>query len=146
MKSDADKVSNPLSPEQSKTQVMDAAHDIVSTLNLSVIEAAFWHASCNDQGDPPFRGQMRIAYPPASSFAESDAQIARMVQQLRGAGWTPDPDFHAHGTALTKGNVVAVFGPQNVSDPNRDIQLYGECRDTTTTKDTKGPVQPVSLA
>lgn len=146
MKSDADKVSNPLSPEQSKTQVMDAAHDIVSTLNLSVVEAAFWHASCNDQGDPPFRGQIRIAYPPASSFAESDAQIARMVQQLRGAGWTPDPDFHTHGTALTKGSVVAVFGPQNVSDPNRDIQLYGECRDTTTTKDTKGPVEPVSLA
>ncbi len=38
---------------------------------------------------------------------------------------------------MTKGNVTAVFGPQNVSNPNRDIELFGECRDTTTTKDTK---------
>lgn len=145
MKSDADKVSNPLTPEQSKTQVMDAANSIVSTLNITVVEAAFWHASCNDQGDPPFRGRMRIAYPPAPSFAESEAQIAQMVQQLRGAGWASDPDFHSHGTSLSKDNVVAVFGPQNVSDPNRDIQIYGECRDTTTTKDTKGPVERVTV-
>jgi hypothetical protein len=145
MKSDADNVANPLTPEQSKSQVMDAAHNIVTTLNINVVEAAVWLASCNDQGDPPFRGRMRVAYPPAPSFAESDAQIAQMVQQLRGAGWKPDSDFHSHGTVLSKDNVVAVFGPQNVSDPNRDIQLYGECRDTTTTKDTKGPVQRVSV-
>ncbi|GAA2809236.1 hypothetical protein GCM10010533_54600 [Mycolicibacterium pallens] len=145
MQSDADRVSNPLTPEQSKAQVMDAAHDIVTTLNINVVEAAFWHASCNDQGDPPFRGQMRIAYPPAASFAASDAEIAQMVQQLRTKGWNADPGFHTHGTALTKGNVTAVFGPQNVSNPNRDIELFGECRDTTTTKDTKGRVERVTL-
>lgn len=145
MQSDADKVADPLTPEQSKTQVMDAAHEIVSALKLDVVEAAFWHASCNDQGDPPFRGQMRVAYPPAASFAESDAQIAGMVQKLRAAGWVGDPDFHSHGTALTKNNVVAVFGPQNVSNPNRDIELFGECRDTTTTKDNKGPVEQVTV-
>ncbi|WP_431239279.1 hypothetical protein ACQ86B_06090 [Mycolicibacterium aichiense] len=145
MQSDADRVSNPLTPEQSKAQVMDAAHDIVTTLNINVVEAAFWHASCNDQGDPPFRGQMRIAYPPAASFAASDTEIAQMVQQLRNTGWTSDPGFHTHGTALSKGNVVAVFGPQNVSNPNRDIELFGECRDTTTTKDTKGRVERVAL-
>ncbi|MCV7177571.1 hypothetical protein CG716_27890 [Mycolicibacterium sphagni] len=146
MQSDADRVSNPLTPEQSRTQVMDAAHDILGTLNnLQVVEAFFWRGSCNDQGDPPFRGEMRIAYPPAASFAESESQIAQMVDQLRHAGWGSDPDFHSHGTVLTKGNVVAIFGPQNVSTPNRDIQLLGECRDVTTTKDQSGKTERVTL-
>jgi hypothetical protein len=146
MKSDSDKVSNPLTPDQSKAQVMDAAHAIVTTLNLQVVNAGFWHASCNDQGDPPFRGQMRIAYPPAATFADSESQIAQMTKHLQASGWTGDPDFHSHGTVLQKNNVVAVFGPQNASDPNPEILLYGECRDVTTTKDTKGPAEEVSLA
>ena len=146
MKSDADKVSNPLTPEQSRAQVVDAAHEIVASLKLPVVEAFFWHASCNDQGDPPFRGEMRIAYPLAANFADSDAQIAQMAQQLRDAGWSGDPGFHTHGTALTKNNVVVVFGPQNVSDPNREIELFGECRDVTSTKDTREHVEQVALA
>jgi hypothetical protein len=46
-----DDVANPLTPEQSKAQVIDAANEIVSTLKLPVIEPAFWRASCNDQGE-----------------------------------------------------------------------------------------------
>jgi len=38
---------------------------------------------------------------------------------------------------LTKNNVVVVFGPQNVSDPNREVELFGECLDVTSTKDTE---------
>ncbi|MCW2554084.1 MAG: hypothetical protein QOE74_5766 [Mycobacterium sp.] len=141
-----DDVANPLTPEQSKAQVIDAANEIVSTLKLSVIEPAFWHASCNDQGDAPFRGQMMIGYPLAASFEASDAEVAQMVQHLQSTGWTTDPDFHTHGTALKKNEVTAVFGPQNASDPTRSLELFGECRDVTTTKDTKGSTTIVDLA
>lgn len=44
-----------------------------------------------------------------------------------------------------KNNVVVVFGPQNVSDPNREIELFGECRDVTSTKDTREQVEPIAL-
>ncbi|WP_445169306.1 hypothetical protein ACTXG7_08295 [Mycolicibacterium sp. Dal123E01] len=143
----AEYVANPMTPEQSESQVMDAGHDLVATLNLHVVNGAFWHASCNDQGDPPFRGRLRIGYAPAASFAESETQAAQMADQLRKAGWKGDPDFHSHGTELTKDNVVAVFGPQTAITPDsRDIQLYGECRDTTTTKDTKGRVESVTVS
>jgi len=47
---------------------------------------------------------------------------------------------------LTKNNVVVVFGPQNVSDPNREVELFGECLDVTSTKDTREHVEPVALA
>jgi hypothetical protein len=127
-------VPNPLTPEQSKAQVVDAAKDVVGTLDLQVVEAVFWHSSCNDQGDPPFRGQVRLAYPQASSADQSDDEIAKMVQRLENSGWSADSEFRSHGTVLKKNNVVAVLGPQNASVPNRDIQLYGECRDVTTAK------------
>lgn len=140
----SNEVSDPVTPEQSKAQVLDAATDLVGTLNLPVVEAFFWHSSCNDQGEAPFRGQVRIAYPPAASFEESGEEITRMAAQLQASGWSPDPEFKSHGTVLKKNNVIAVLGPQNASNPNRDIQIYGECRDTTTTKGDTQP-EPVTL-
>ena len=127
-------VADAMTPEQSKAQVVDAAKEIVGALGLQVIEAVFWHSSCNDQGEAPFRGQIRIAYPPAPSLDQSVAEIAQMAQRLESSGWSGDSDFRSHGTVLEKDSVVAVLGPQNVSTPNRDIQIYGQCRDVTTQK------------
>lgn len=141
-----DGVGYPMTPEQSKAQVVDAAREIVKAWHLHMVEAFFWRASCNDQGDPPFRGVMRIAYPRAASFEESDTQIAKMADSLQSIGWTGDPGFHSHGTVLKKNNVVAVLGPQNVSLPHRDVELYGECRDVTTTKNTKGSPEPIAFS
>ena len=108
-------VPNPMTPEQSKAQVVDAAKELVGTLDLKVVEAFFWHSSCNDQGEAPFRGQIRIAYPPAPSFEESEAEVAEMAHRLENDGWSRDSDFRSHGTVLQKNNVVAVLGPQNAS-------------------------------
>lgn len=137
-------VPSPVTPEQSRAQVVDAATELVDALDLTVVEAFFWHASCNDQGEAPFRGQIRIAYPPAASFEESGEEIAQMAQRLQSSGWSPDTDFKSHGTVLKKNNVVAVLGPQNASNPNRDIQVYGECRDVTTAKGDNQP-EPVTF-
>jgi uncharacterized protein YceK len=141
-----DGVSNPITPEQSKAQVMDAAKELVGILDLPVSKAVFWHSSCNDQGDAPFRGVVSINYPLAPSFEEADANVAQMVKRLQSQGWTGDPDFHTHGTVLTKNGVQAVFAPQNAATPNNGIDLYGECRDATTTKDTKGTTEDVILS
>jgi predicted nuclease of predicted toxin-antitoxin system len=52
---------------------------------------------------------------------ESEIEITDMAQRLESTGWSRDSDFRSHGTVLEKNNVVAVLGPQNVSNPNRDI-------------------------
>jgi hypothetical protein len=140
-----DGVSNPITPEESKAQVIDAAKDIVSILDLPVETAVFWRSSCNDQGEAPFRGRMRIAYPLAPSLEESDAEVAQMIQQLQTKGWTTDSDVHTHGTALTKNGVGANFWPQSVSDTTRSLELLGECRDVTTTKQTAGNNEHIDL-
>ena len=141
-----DGVSNPITPEQSKAQIIDAANEIVSALDLETIEPAFWRASCNDQGDPPFRGQMRIGYPLAADADASSAEIEKMVQQLESKGWTGDPEFKTHGTTLKKNGVTAVFGPQGVGDTSQSLELFGECRDVTTTKENKGNPEIVTLS
>jgi hypothetical protein len=140
------RVSNPLTPEQSKAQVVDAAREIVTATGVHVVSASFERASCNDDGVAPFKGIVSISYPLAPSFEQSGAEVAKMVQQLQSSGWTGDPDFHSHGTVLKKNSVVAVFGSQDASTPYRGIDLYGECRDMTTTKETKGSDQPVTFS
>lgn len=140
-----DGVSNPMTPEQSRAEVVDAAREIVSTLNLSVIEPVFWRGSCNDQGEAPFQGRMAMGYPMASSFEASDAEVAAWLQTLQTKGWTTDSDYKTHATAITKNGVTAVFAPQNSGTPTRRLNLYGECRDVTTTKDTRGTNEHVDL-
>ncbi|MCV7259728.1 hypothetical protein [Mycobacterium shimoidei] len=138
-------VTNPMTPEQSKTQVVDAAREIVHALGLHVTDAFFWPSSCNDQGDPPFRGRLTISYPPASSFEASEAEIADMVQRLQSLGWAGDPDLHSHGSVLKKNNVVATFYP-GTAEKYPAVDLLGECRDVTTTKQTRGSTEAVNLS
>lgn len=140
-----DGVANPLTPEQSKAQVVDAAREVVTLLGLTPIQPSVWHASCNDQGDAPFRGQMMIGYPLAASPEASEAEISDMVRRLESAGWSTDTGFSTHGKALEKGGVVVVFDPQSVADTTRGLEVFGECRDVTTTKDTSGGVEDVNL-
>src|ERR1700758_3703051 len=54
-------VSHPIPPQQARTQVVDAARDIVQALHADVTEATFSYESCNDQGELPFRGVVDLS-------------------------------------------------------------------------------------
>lgn len=125
-------VRNPITPEQSRSQVVDLAREIVHTLNLNVLSVIFRHSPCNSDGVAPYRGEVIIAYSLAASMEESDAEIAKMVEQLRSVGWAGDSGFHSHSSVLKKNNVVAQLDPQTVGSVKRGITLLGECRDITT--------------
>jgi hypothetical protein len=130
--SDVDAVSDPLTPDESRAQVVDAAAEIVTTLNLPVLRTAFWRASCNDAGLPPFRGHVRITYPRADTYARSENEIAKMIELLEAQGWADNPGFHSHSRATAKNKVTAIFQNQNASVVDRAIDVIGECRDITT--------------
>ncbi|MDH6194385.1 hypothetical protein M2272_001006 [Mycobacterium frederiksbergense] len=138
-------VRNPISPEESKAQVVDLAREVVHTLNLNVLSADFRHSPCNDDGVAPYRGEVVITYPLAASMDASDAEVAAMIEQLRSNGWTDDPDFHSHASVLTKNNVVIELDPQTVSDRKRGITLRGECRDITTSTKYGTPFEDLNL-
>lgn len=145
MNSSTDHVSNPLTPEQSKDQVLAAAREIVAAVGVHVVSASFTRSSCNDDGVAPFQGVVNISYPLAPNLEQSDAEVARMAQRLESLGWKGDPKLHTHATALKKNNVVVHLAPQSVGSVSRGIDVYGECRDVTTTKSAAGSVEPVSL-
>lgn len=138
-------VPDPLTPEQSRAQVVGAARDIVRALRLEVTRVVFWRASCNDQQQAPFRSVVSIWYPPAPTLEAADAETAEMIGRLQADGWTADTDFMSHRDAVAKDDVVAVLAPQAVGEQNRGIDLYGECRDMTTTEATAGSTEEITL-
>lgn len=141
----ANGVSNPMTPEQSKSQVVDAATDASRAIAKPVDSANFSRSSCNDQGDAPFRGVVTIAYQPPADPQAAAAEFGDMKQRLERAGWSADSDFKSHAATLKKGGVNAVLSPADASVAVVVVTLYGECRDVTTSKATKGDVEAIQL-
>ncbi len=136
-------VSNPMTPEESKAQVVDAARQIVQTLGLQDASATFKRRACNDQAEPPFRGEVRVDYAHPSTFEASEADVATMLDKLQASGWSSDTDFASHGRVVRKDGVDAEFVPYHPNDTVGGITLYGECRDMTSSDNTMP--EPVSL-
>jgi hypothetical protein len=128
-------VPHPMTPDESKAQVINAAREIVATLGLKDASGHFSRESCNDQAVAPFRGVVGIAYDHAPTLEASQAQIEQMVATLKQHGWVASGDFHSHSPAVSKQGVTAlfdVFSP--VQNAGGSITIYGECRDMTTTQ------------
>jgi hypothetical protein len=141
-------VVHPMTPEESKAQVMNAARDIVTTVGLKGVSAYFWHESCNDQGEAPFRGTVRINYDHAPTLEASQAEAQRMVATLKQHGWDGPGDFHTHAPAVSRHDTTAVFDYYSpVQNAGGAITIYGECRDMTTKQRTRPErVPPDQLA
>jgi hypothetical protein len=130
-------VHNPMTPEQSKAQVINAAKEIVTTLALKGVSANFARDSCNDQAVAPFRGRVELNYDHAPTLEASQAEIQQMIATLKQHGWGAPGDFHTHAPALSKQGVTAVFDPYSpVQNAGGSISIYGECRDMTTKENT----------
>jgi hypothetical protein len=130
-------VYHPMTPEQSKAQVVDAAREIVGLLGLKVSSANFHRESCNDQGQPPFRGIVELDYDHAPTLEESQAEIQRMLAVLKRHGWSDQSDFHSHSPHVTKQGVTAIFDPYSpVQNWGGSVEIDGECRDMTTKRNT----------
>lgn len=130
-------VSNPMTPEQSKAQVVNAAREIATTLGLKGVSGHFSRDSCNDQAVAPFRGIVGLAYDHAPTLEASRAEIQQMIATLKQHGWGAPGDFHTHASALSKQGVTAVFDPYSpVQNSGGSITIYGECQDMTTKANT----------
>jgi hypothetical protein len=126
-------VPHPMTPDESKAQVINAAREIVATLGLKTASGHFSRESCNDQAVAPFRGVVGLDYDHAPTLEASQAQIEQMVATLKQHGWGASGDFHSHSPAVSKQGVTAlfdVFSP--VQNAGGSITIYGECRDMTT--------------
>jgi hypothetical protein len=129
-------VSNPMSPQEARRQVIDVSRQVVSDLGGQVVEAKFGYDSCNDQGEAPFRGHsyLLLWMPGADRSREVTPDV--VLDRLRQHGWQTDPDFQAHGTTFKRDGVDAnvwVIPPPKPNEPpigHVSVELLGECRDT----------------
>jgi hypothetical protein len=141
-------VPHPMTPDESKAQVINAAREVVATLGLKGVSAHFSRESCNDQAVAPFRGIVGLDYNHASTLEASQAEIQQMVATLKQHGWGGPGDFRTHSSAVSKQGVTAVFDPYSpVQNAGGSISIYGECRDMTTKQNTlPEPIPPDQLA
>lgn len=140
-------VPHPMTPDESKAQVINAAREIVATLGLKGVSAHFSRESCNDQAVAPFRGIVGVDYNHVSTLEASQAEIQQMVAMLKQHGWGGPGDFRTHSSAVSKQGVTAVFDPYSpVQNAGGSISIYGECRDMTTKQNTlPEPIPPDQL-
>lgn len=146
----AETVSHPISPQQARAQVVDAARDIVKAVHGQVTEATFSYESCNDQGDPPFRGVAKVSFWVPGVPHDEPADPQAVIKALVADGWSTDSDFKSHSPTLRKGgvNIILTVPPR----PPAGIQLKGhawvkvdgECRDTSDHR-TDGSIVPVNI-
>ena len=115
-------VLDPLTPEQSKAQVVDAGRELVALLNLRGVEARVRLSGCNDNGNAPFRGSLTITLPLAPTPEAAATEVDAMVRRLSEAGWKT-----RHGLAEGNGLLV-LFDRQHSASIRRIITVLGECR------------------
>jgi hypothetical protein len=118
-------VLNPLSPDQAKAQVIDAARDVASTLDdLPILKASVRLESCNDDSSPaypegPYRGSLLLQYPPTSSRSAGRSAIDGYIQRLlhgepsheQASSWSSRPPAAVSRTAKWTSSANAATSP-----------------------------------
>jgi hypothetical protein len=136
---DIDHPANPLSDQQAITQVIEPAKQIAKVAGLQDVTGGFHWESCNDQGDPPYRGlvEMSFQWPVNDSKgypAEVDPNIYfdKLAGTMAAHGWNngPPPGWHSDGRVINKAGVVAVM-TQDPAGGRGAIEVSGECRNMT---------------
>ena len=132
-------VRDPITAQQARSEVIDAARDIATILHADmadIAEAKFSYESCNDQGDPPFRGKVDLLLWMPGVPHNQPADTKAVIGTLTAHGWSTDSDFVSHSPTLRKdmiNTIVTVAHPRHPGDTlgaHFLAQVYGECRDT----------------
>ncbi|HEX7322044.1 MAG TPA: hypothetical protein VF299_03780 [Mycobacterium sp.] len=141
---------HPISPEQARTEVIDAARDIATALNGEVAEALFSYDSCNDEGEPPFRGALLLKLWLPGIPHDEPADPQRVLQVLAQHGWSSDPNLHSHAPALRRGPIIIMITVAPRAPAGKKIGAHvgvnvdGQCRDTFDHR-TDGSILPVDV-
>ena len=124
-----DHPANPLTDEQTRAQVIDPAKQIAKTAGLQNVSGVFGWESCNDQGDPPFRGRLDVSFDvPAGS--DQNAYFEQIASRMLGHGWSdgPPPGKRPFGRVIHTDAVMAIIGRSSGTLKSGSVELSGECR------------------
>ncbi len=129
--------SHPLSDEQTKSQVIEAAREIVAVAGLRNPWGGYLLMSCKNRSDPPYQGAVYVTFDLPKSHDYFD-QVATAVAPR---GWQKGlpPNQYPRGTTLSKDGVTAIVYQDPDHAGHGIMRVYGECRDVTDHRnDTTG--------
>jgi hypothetical protein len=117
----------PMTDDQSTSQVVDSARQIVDAAQLRGVSGSFAFLSCTSLHDPPYQGAvyLNFALPEQDSLKHIREVAAAMVSH----GWQKAPAMGENfGLKLTRDGVTSTFH-ENADDRRfATMQVYGECR------------------
>lgn len=128
---DPDRPANPLTAEQSTEQVVAVGRQLRKVAGLQGVSGGFSFESCNDQGEPPYRGKVEMSSVLPAGVTP-DAYARQVADAMVAAGWTdgPPPGKKPYGTVINKDGLMVVMGRAHVAG-RVAYTVFGECRDTT---------------
>lgn len=91
-----DDSAHPLTDDQAMAQVVEPAKQIVAAADLQAVRAGFSFTSCNDQGDPPYQGTVRMAF---LLQGDHDAYFQHVRAAMLSHGWIDGPHRDSTSTA-----------------------------------------------
>ena len=126
----------PISDEESRAQVVDAAKAITAAAGLDVTYANYQWEWCNDQGRPPYHGRVDVAYevPAGTDSAAMAKQVAAVAARQPGWASGPPPGLNPYGEVVHKGGVMAIASVGNYPERGA-LQIFGECKNMNDHRD-----------
>ncbi|OBF80420.1 hypothetical protein A5791_08460 [Mycobacterium sp. 852002-51163_SCH5372311] len=120
---------NPVTDDQSRAQVLDAAHQIVALAGLRTTSAGYLPMSCKGRKDPPYQGAIYLTFAVPTDVAP-EKYFPAIATTLVSHGWVegPQPNGRTDGRTVSKDAVTAIVY-RDSDDPSLGVlRLYGECR------------------
>ncbi|ODR01928.1 hypothetical protein BST27_14450 [Mycobacterium intermedium] len=123
-----DHPANPVSDEQSRTEVVEAGRQIVGAAGLRTTNAGYQLMSCKNRDEPPYQGAIYLTFA-LPTGVRAEEYLPKVKTALVAHGWTEgmaaDDDRLAK---LTRDSVTAILQPDRDDTSMGVLRLYGQCR------------------
>jgi hypothetical protein len=119
----------PVSDDQSESQVLEPVRQIVTTAKLQRPTAGYSLMSCKDVSDPPYQGAIYLNFAlPAD--VRIDMYFRSIADAMVGHGWREGlpPSRYSYGSTLYRSEVTAIVYQDNNIPSIGVLRVYGQCR------------------
>ena len=125
-------VAHPLTDEQSKSQVLEPARDIVAAAHLTGVSGTYLLMSCESSADPPYQGAVYLNFD-VPGVLETPKFFTAIAAAMTARGFTEGmpPNRHPGGRTFTNNGVTVMYYRNDDKATRGAMQIYGECRNVT---------------
>lgn len=122
---------DPLSDDQSRLQVLDAARQFTTAGHLKNATAGYLLMSCKNSDDPPYQGAVRLSFD-VPQLKDIPRYFGDLATAMTARGWaraeTPEG---GERPILTKDGITAAYYLDPDVPGRGAMRIYGECRNVT---------------